>query len=415
MGNEVGAVLATRQGEDWSDYRERARAAGRRFLEDVQRILPVIRAGREISERDARVADASVAAMEEIGVFRALTPLQYGGLEMEPSMFFAGIIEIAAADPSAAWIGGQLTIHSFEVALMDPRVQDEFWGPGPDTRASSSYSPLGRAEPVDGGYVLDGTWTFSSGIDHATWVMLGGRERNHLVPTSDMTIHEGSWDVAGLKGTGSKSVTLNKVFVPAHRVRSLEDHYHDREPVMRVNDRPLYRMSWRGLFNAIMPNSAIGATLGGLNEIIAQTRVRMAQQGTGAAVATNPHMHVRLARALTHVNAVRTRQVQNWSELFDMACRGEVPSRLERMRVRYEASDAAGTCFDAFCDLWPHTGAGSVAMSNPLQNTFRDLMAMRNHGSAGRDSAAGLYISALFDLPLPPMTKIDMGSVALYK
>jgi 3-hydroxy-9,10-secoandrosta-1,3,5(10)-triene-9,17-dione monooxygenase len=65
--------------------------------------------------------------------------------------------------------------------------------------------------------------------------------------------------------------------------------------------------------------------------------------------------------------------------------------------------------------VWPHAGAGAIASSNPLQNAFRDLLAMRNHGSAGRDAAAGMYMAALFDLPLPPLKGYDMGSVALYK
>lgn len=413
--DDMNAQTSTNTPEDWTGYRERAQAAGREFLAAVDEILPVIRAGREESERLGKVADASMLAMIEAGVFRALTPLQFGGLEMDPSCFFEGIIKIGTADPSAAWLGGQLTIHSFEVALMDERTQKEFWGAGPDTRASSSYAPLGKADKVDGGYVLNGTWTFSSGVDHATWVMLGGRHNNYLVPTTDMTIDHGSWDVQGLKGTGSKSVTLHEVFVPQHRVHSLEDHYHDREPGMLVNDRPLYRMSWRGLFNAIMPNSAIGMTQGGLQELIEQTKLRCGQQGTGSPVVNNPFMQMRLAKALTQVRGVRLRQIDNWRNLFEMACRNEQPSRLERMRVRYEASDAAGTCFEAFCDVWPHTGAGAVASSNPLQNAFRDLMAMRNHGSAGRDAAAGMYVSALFDLPLPPIKSFDMGSVAIYK
>lgn len=401
--------------QDGEAYRERAQRVGREFVASVDRILPVIRAGREESERLGMVSPASVTAMVDAGVFRALTPLQFGGLEMDPSYFFEGIIKIGAADPSAAWIGGQLTIHSFEIALMDERMQQEFWGDSPDTRASSSYAPLGKAEPVEGGYTLNGTWTLSSGIDHATWVILGGRHNNYVVPICDMTIDHDSWDVQGLKGTGSKSVTLKNVFVPNHRVHRLEDHFRDREPGMAVNNRPLYRMSWRGMFNAIMPNSAIGMTQGGLEELILQTQVRCGQQGTGSPVVNNPFMQMRLAKAMTQVRGLRLRQIDNWRVQFEMACRNEQPSRLERMRIRYEASDAAGTCFEAFCEMWPHAGAGAVSSSNPLQNAFRDLMAMRNHGSAGRDAAAGMYVSAIFDLPLPPIKSYDMGSIAIFK
>ena len=142
------------RGQDWSDYRERANAAGRTFLEAVDSILDTVRAGAARSEAEGRVPKQTVEAMIETGLFRALTPLQYGGLEMSPAAFFEGVMRIAAADSSAAWIAGQINIHAFEIALMDQRMQDEFWGTDPNARASSSYAPIGRWEQVDGGYVL---------------------------------------------------------------------------------------------------------------------------------------------------------------------------------------------------------------------------------------------------------------------
>lgn len=400
---------------DGAAYRERALAAGAEFVANVEKVVPLINAHRAESERIGRVADASVAAMKEVGVFRALTPLQFGGLELPPAAFFDGIMRIGAADPSAAWIGGQLTVHSFEVALMDERMQKEFWANGPDTVASSSYAPIGKARVVEGGYILDGTWTFSSGVDHAEWVVLGGGDRNYVVPLSDVTIDHESWDVAGLRGTGSKAVTLREVFVPEYRVHKLADTLNDADAGLLINNRPLFRLSFSAMFNSTMSNAAIGMTMGGLQEFIEQTRVRLGRQGTGTASSANPFMQVRLAQALTKVKGVRTRHLENWRMLFDLACRGEEPTQMEKLRVRYEASDAAGTCFEAFADIWPHVGAAAIREGNPMQNVFRDLMAMRNHGSAGREAAACQYIGSMFDQPGPSQSKVDMAMVSYYK
>jgi 3-hydroxy-9,10-secoandrosta-1,3,5(10)-triene-9,17-dione monooxygenase len=235
------------------------------------------------------------------------------------------------------------------------------------------------------------------------------------VPTSDLTIDHLSWNVEGLKGTGSKSLYLKDVFVPEHRAHKLADTFQGKDPGWAVNNRPLFKLSWTGMFNSTMPNSAIGMTLGGLDEFVLQTRTRMGKQGSGSPVATNPFMHLRLANALTKVNSVRARHLLNWDKLFDTACQGDESSHLERLRVRFEASDAAGACFEAFADIWPHVGAAAIASGNPLQNAFRDLMAMRNHGSAGRDTAAGMYIGKVFDLPGPPPDKFDMGILAYYR
>lgn len=400
---------------DRAAYRERALEAGRAFLARIDEIVPLVRAHRTESERLGRVADASVEAMTQAGVFAAFTPLQFGGLELPPADFFDGIMRLGAADPAAAWIGGQLTVHSFEIALMDERAQRAFWEHGPSARASSSYAPVGKARAVDGGFILDGVWTFSSGVDHASWVILGGGERNFLVPLSDVTIDHGSWNVQGLKGTGSKSLAVKEVFVPSWRVHELADTFHQREPGWAVNDRPLFRLSFPAMFNSTMSNAAIGMTTGGLQEFIAQTRVRLSRQGTGAASSTNPFMQLRLANSMTRVQGVRNRHLENWRRLFDAACRGDEVTLEERLRVRFEASDAAGSCFEAFCDIWPHAGAGAITDANPLQNVFRDLMAMRNHGSAGRDAAACSYIGAMFDLPGPPAGRLDMGTLSYYR
>ena len=398
-------------------YRERAYAAGREFLAAVDAILPIIRAGRLETEQIGMVPDRAVAAMVEAGVFRAVTPLQWGGLEMDPASFFEGIMKIAEADASAAWIGGQLNVHSFEVALMSEQMQADFWATGPDTRASSSYAPVGNVDKVEGGYVLSGTWAFSSGVDHATWAILGGGDRNFVVPNSDFTLNQGSWDVQGLKGTGSKSVTLKEVFVPEYRVHKLMDTYLGTDPGLQTNSRPLYNLSFMGLFNAVMHNSAIGATMGGINTFIDQTKVRFSRQGTGVPVADNPFLHVKLANALTTVTTVRARHLANWRKLFDMACEGIESTPLERLRVRFESTDSAAACFDAFADIWPLAGAGAIASTNPLQQVFRDLMAMRNHGSAAREAAAAMYIKTLFDLPRPPFTEGGgtMRTLAYYK
>ena len=228
-----------------------------------------------------------------------------------------------------------------------------------------------------------------------------------------MSIDHSSWQVEGLKGTGSKAVTLNRVFVPDHRTHLLADTYNDANPGWLVNDRPLYWMSWLGLFNATPANTAIGTALAGIETFVEQSRVRLTRQGTGAPAAQNPFLHLKVAEALTRVKDVERRQLARWAECFDLACRGAESTPLQRMRMRFEAADAIATSFEAFSLLWPIAGAAASASSNPLQQTMRDLMAARNHGSAGKELAAGLWMRAMFGLEPAPFS--DFGTLAYYK
>lgn len=398
---------------DWTDYRIRAIAEGTAFLEKVDAVVDSIRSRRNYSETEGRVSAETVDEMISTGLFRAFTPLRYGGLEMAPAAFFEGVMRIAEADSSAAWIAGQLHCHSFEIALMSEKMQDEFWADGPDTRASSSYAPVGQVTETDGGFVLNGTWTFSSGVDHAQWVILGNRDKAHVVPISDVVIDHDSWDVQGLKGTGSKSVTLNDVFVPEYRTHFFEDNYNDENLGWLVNNRPLYWCSFMSIFNSTPANTVVGTSLNGIKTFIAQSKKRLTAQGTGSPVAQNPFLHLKVATALSTVEAFRDRQLNTWRHFFELACEGNVASAEQRMRLRFETANLIAVSFEQFMELWPVAGAAASATFNPLQQTFRDLMASRNHGSAGRELAAGAYVKEMFGLPAAPFK--DFGTLAYYK
>lgn len=399
--------------EDWSEYRAEAIAEGEKFLERVEGILDTVRKNAHYSEENGKVSDETVQAIIDAGFFRSFTPKRYGGLEMAPAAFYEGVMRIAECDSSAAWITGQLNIHSFEVALMSEKMQDEFWGNDPNTRASSSYAPVGKWEETEGGYILNGTWPFSSGVDHADWVFIGGRDRNFVVPVSDVSIDQGSWDVQGLKGTGSKAVTLDNVFVPTYRTHHMINNYEDKNLGWDVNNRPLYWLSWMAMFNSTPVNTAIGTAVDAINVFVEQSKVRLNQMGTGAPAAKNPFLHLKLANAISRVETVKLRQLDSWRRFFDMACEGKDMPYLDRMRLRFETADAIATSYEAIADIWPIAGAASSATSNPMQQRMRDLMAARNHGTAGKELAAQQWAGAIFDLPKPEFK--DFGTLTFHK
>lgn len=407
---EVAQV--TDAGFDGAAYHRRACEEGRAFLDRVDAILPSVSKRRYESEAQGKVSDATVADIRQAGFFRPFTPMRYGGLEIDPASYFDGLMRLAGADPSAAWIAGQLAVHSFEVALMSEQMQDDFWGESPDVVASSSYAPIGNVEVVDGGYRLNGTWTFSSGVDHATWVIMGAKDRAFVVPVAELTVDHSSWRVSGLQGTGSKSVTAVNVFVPEYRVHKFLDTKNHENPGWAVNDRPLYHVSFSAMFNAAAANTMIGATKHGIDMFVHQARVRHTRMGTGVAVAGNPHVHLKIANAMTRHHDVQQRHLNRWRDLFALACEGTPAPRELWMRMRFETADAIATCYDVLHDIWPMAGAIASSASNDLQQVVRDVMSGRNHGTAGRELAATMYVQTLFGVEPPEFE--DFGTLAYY-
>ena len=167
----------------------------------LQRIETLQDQFRELSpqaKQERRVPQASIDALKDAGFFLALQPCRYGGYELDPQDFFRMQCAIAEACMSTAWASGIIAVHAFQIALMDVRAQDDVWGDNIHTRVSSSYAPLGRVEPLDGGFKLSGRWGWSSGCDHCSWVLLGAIVpgegfRTFLVPADDYQIIN-TWD-----------------------------------------------------------------------------------------------------------------------------------------------------------------------------------------------------------------------------
>ena len=74
---------------------------------------------------------------------------------------------VASLDPASGWICGVVGVHPYQLAYADPRVPEEIWGSDTDTWVASPYAPQGVAKPVDGGYIFNGRWQFSSGPTRA--------------------------------------------------------------------------------------------------------------------------------------------------------------------------------------------------------------------------------------------------------
>src|SRR4029079_10094068 len=123
-----------------------------------------------------------------------------------------------------------------------------------DTWIASPYAPMGRARPVDDGFEVSGRWQVSSGTDHRDWILAGGfviddagelvkplDVRHFVLPRADYQILDDTWNVVGLKGTGSKDVLIEKSFVPEYRtIRSTKVVDGSAARESNRGDNPLY-------------------------------------------------------------------------------------------------------------------------------------------------------------------------------
>jgi 3-hydroxy-9,10-secoandrosta-1,3,5(10)-triene-9,17-dione monooxygenase len=378
------------------------------YLARVRALLPALGKRSAYAEQLRRLPDETFKEFQEAGLFRCLQPKRYGGYELDPGTFYRAIMEVGAVCGSTAWILGIVGVHNWHVAVFPPQAQEDVWGEDTSVQLSTSLSPTGAVERVDGGFRLRGRWSFSSGCDFCQWAVLGGNvppatpgesleARTFLVPRRDYTIDD-NWHVMGLCGTGSKDLVVEGAFVPEYRTHSYRDAFHLQNPGAVVNDGPLYRLPFALVFASGLASPAVGVALGALRTFREQTQTRRASRDQSR-VAEDPFVQFRLAESAAEVEAARDRLLGNFEVMMRQARAGDEIPLAQRARYRWDAAKATDWSVRAVDRLFEASGGRGIFLANPIQRAWRDVHAMRAHAANTPEKAAAVFGRSEFGLP----------------
>jgi 3-hydroxy-9,10-secoandrosta-1,3,5(10)-triene-9,17-dione monooxygenase len=249
---------------------------------------------------------------------------------------------------------------------------------------------------VPGGVRFSGKHGFASGIDHAQWAMPGGMivdgpmkgERClFLMPIGDVTVID-DWHVVGMSGTGSKSFTVEDVFVPEHRILRYADLEAGAGPGTRVHKSPLFRMPHGGLATSAFACVAVGIAEGFLADYVAATKKRVSR---GVKVAEQTGTHMSLAVSAAEIEAAATLYLAPVREARAMLERGEQVPAHQRMRGKRNSTYAARTALMAVEKLFYASGARVLFEGNAMNRAYRDLQAAASHAGLVWDAAMSDY------------------------
>ena len=368
----------------------------------VAELAPTIAGRAEQCERDRRVPTESVAALIDAGVLRALQPARWGGSETAPLDFFEAVSALGEACASTAWVTSILSVHSWQLGLFGLDAQHDVWGDRSETLIASSYAPTGKVETVPGGYRLSGRWSFSSGIDHADWVFLGGVVpggpvtwgglpdiRTFLLPKRDYAIHD-VWNTTGLAGTGSNDVVVDGAFVPEHRTLPFAQLITGDWAGREGEPSWLFDLPFAAVFVNCLAAPAIG------NATAALERFRRRCEGKRAAAAPgrdplDPWLRITLAECVAELDAAVLTRRHDLSEMAAIAAAGGRSELEQRARYRWHAARAVGRCARVLDDLFDHGGAHGIYLSEPDQRAWRDGRVMAVHAYTHHQKSADVY------------------------
>ncbi|CAI2797505.1 MULTISPECIES: p-hydroxyphenylacetate 3-hydroxylase oxygenase component [Pseudomonas fluorescens group] len=380
------------------------------LLEDLTSILPTIAANAFMAEQDRKVPAENIALLKSIGLHRAFQPKAFGGMELSLPQFADCIALLAGACASTAWAMSLLCTHSHQLALFSAQLQQEVWGTDPNATASSSIAPFGRTEEVDGGVLFSGEMGWSSGCDHAEWAIVGFRRNNAqgtqdycfaVLPRSDYQIRD-DWFAAGMKGSGTKTLIIDKARVPEHRIQKAKDMMEGKSAGFGLYpDSKIFYSPYRPYFASGFSTVSLGVAERMLEVFREKTKTRV-RAYTGAAVGAATPALMRLAESTHQVAAARAFLEKTWNEHAEHSEQQRYPSRETLAFWRTNQAYATKMCIQAVDRLFEAAGGNAWFEHNEMQRLFRDSHMTGAHAYTDYDVCAQILGRELMGLEPDP-------------
>ena len=320
------------------------------LLDAIEAVAPTVLEHADESERGARLAEPVVAAMKANGLFKGLSPKALGGFEVDAVGWFKAVESAARIDGSFGWtmfingasgLGGQTASEADAEALAAD----------PDAIGAGSVFPFGKAVATEGGYIVNGRWTYASGIHHAKTVfgfaaIFDGDAPRMLMPgvpavgimttlTKNVEILP-TWDVSGLSGTGSNDFIMKDVFVP-HASAGVIGVPAQKN---RYFQGTLYRLPFMTLFALPIGAVALGVAQHAIDAALELAARKVPAGTTATPLKERPLFHVQLAEAEAAVESARAWLHHEVGEQYRMAEAGQSPDLAQRNATQLAASNA---------------------------------------------------------------------------
>jgi alkylation response protein AidB-like acyl-CoA dehydrogenase len=350
-------------------------------LAAVRALEAQIRASAPAIEAERRLPPALARDLMEAGVFRMGVPRAYGGAEIDPLGQVRVVEELARIEGSVGWLSMISSAGSFLAAFLEPDTAHHFFG-GVTSVLAGQIRPPQRADLVEGGYRLSGTFHFNSGCQHASLVVCGcfihenGVLRRHgrnpefralLIPIDEVQIVD-VWDTTGMRGTGSNDVVVKDVFVPfAHGTTMLEPPH---------TPGPLYA------FPPLFLVSHAGVPLG-----IARSALDFVEELCGHKSGLAPRTLMRddsvvqetIAWAEAHLGAARSYVYDTLRDLWATLGKLDKPSPRQRAQYRMMITYSHQAAKQIITTLYDTAGTSSIFRTGRLDRDLRDILTACQH------------------------------------
>jgi 3-hydroxy-9,10-secoandrosta-1,3,5(10)-triene-9,17-dione monooxygenase len=385
------------------------------IVERAQDMVALLRERQEECEELGRLPDQTSQDFIDAGFYRILQPRRFGGYEFDLPTFSRVAIELARGCPSSGWTYALTAGHAHLLsALFSEECQIEVYGDDGEVRMPGNIRFV-PATVVEGGYRVSGAWDYVSGCDSATHYVLGAEvpatdsarpTRITFVVERDTCSIVDNWDVLGFRGTGSRQVVAEDVFVPTHRtLGSLFDSDLRSAPGRRVHENPIYVAG--GLFSLLYSEItavAVGTAKGALDLYEETLRTRKTTLLPSIPMKEHPDYHRFYGEAVQLIDVAEgallsaDRDYMEWSRRDVEEGIPFAPELEHRLGLRKQLCSKLAA--DAV-NLMVRTGGSSAMKTGTMMGRYwRDMAMLSTHNTAQPEQGAGMYGRLHFGVPL---------------
>lgn len=348
---------------------ERARRVGRLAASEAA-----------VAEAQGQLTETVVDALHDEGLWALWVPASVGGAELDVVSSLEVVESLSYRDPSVGWVlmATGLIIGTTAAYCGDEAVEALFVAGGRIPIIAGHGTLPGMAVPCRGGFSLSGSWSFGSGMKHATHThnlaRIEGSDEIRIFVTGveDAGLMLDSWDVLGLRATGSIDYVIDSVFVP-------EAFSHPDGATVSPRGGPLYNLGIIGFVTLGHAGWALGLGRRLLDELIANVEAKGGRPGTPGG---NPAFLEGFAKAEAKLRAARALTYEVWSEVAVTFEAGDELSIHQQTMIRLSLTNATWSVHEV-AEFVYLSGGTSALRTGTIQKLFRDIHAGTQHVSSG--------------------------------
>jgi alkylation response protein AidB-like acyl-CoA dehydrogenase len=328
------------------------------------------------------VMDIANAQLFKVGVSKA-----EGGLGADIITTLGVIEEVARADGSTGWCVA-MGINTFrQSAQFAPEIRRKLFHSDPIGVSAGSANPRGRAFAVPGGYRVTGHWFFASGCMHSSLlhgackVFDGDTPRRrpngdqevriaYFCPKSDARIID-TWNVSGMRGTGSHDIEAEDVFVPDEHTFSALDFR------TRVTG-PMNRLHGFDLAGCGFCCVALGVARAAIDEFVELAQIKV-PRSSSELLRDRSIVQAQVGEAEAVLRAGRALLFNTIGGMWETVLAGGAITERQRSDLRMAMTHAAQSAARATHMVCVAAGTTSIFASSPLERYARDVEVVTRH------------------------------------